>query len=142
MPLPGIVQPASQVTMSAPLEGMLMEIRVHEGQRVEPGEILAVIDNRVSQAAVKVARAAADRTGEIQQAREELKFATIHFERQQQLKAATGGSGFELLEAETRYEKAKAVLLSAEQDQCRAQESLALELAAVGRSQHPCAIWR
>jgi RND family efflux transporter MFP subunit len=129
LPLPGIVQPSSQVTMSAPVEGMLMEVRVREGQRVEQGDILAVLDNRVAQAAVNVARIAADQTGEIQQSREELNFSKIHFDRQLELKAATGGSGFELLEAETRYEKAKAALLSVEQNQRRAQGMLELELA-------------
>ncbi len=128
-PLPGIARPASQVTMSATFEGMLMEVRVQEGQRVEQGEILAVVDNHIAQAAVKVARAAADHTGEIQQAREELNFAKIHLDRQLEFKAATGGAGFELLEAETRHEKAKAALLVAEQDQRRAQESLNLEIA-------------
>jgi HlyD family secretion protein len=128
-PLPGIVQPSSQVTMSAPVEGMLMEVRVREGQRVEQGEILAVLDNRVAQAAVDVSRTAADQTGEIQQAREELNFSKIHFDRQLELKSATGGSGFELLEAETRYEKAKAALLSVEQNQRRAQGMLELEMA-------------
>ena len=121
-------EPSSQVTMSAPVEGMLMEVRVREGQRVEQGEILAVLDNRVAQAAVHVARTAADQAGEIQQAREELNFSKIHFDRQLELKAATGGSGFELLEAETRYEKAKAALLAAEQNQRRAQGMLELEL--------------
>ena len=129
LPLPGIVRPSNQVTMSAPLEGVLMEVRVQEGQRARRGELLAVIDNRVAEAAVKVARTAADRAGEIQQAREELKFAQIHLERQLKLKDATGGSGFELLEAETRYEKAKAALMSTEQDECRAQQTLELEIA-------------
>lgn len=129
MPLPGIVRPSREVAISAPLEGMLAEIRVREGQRVEQGEILAVIDNRVTQASVRVAEAAAVRTGEIRQAQEEVRFSQIHLERQQQLKAATGGSGFELLEAETRYEKAKAALQSAEQEQRRAEQTLELERA-------------
>jgi membrane fusion protein (multidrug efflux system) len=129
LPLPGIARPSREVAISAPLEGMLAEIRVREGQRVEQGEILAVIDNRVARASVSVAEAAADRTGEIQQAREEVRFSQIHLDRQQQLKVATGGSGFELLEAETRYEKAKAALQSAEQEQRRAQQTLELERA-------------
>jgi HlyD family secretion protein len=129
LPLPGIVQPVNQVTMSAPLEGMLRELHVREGQRVEEGELLAVIDNRVAQAAVNAARAAADRSGERQQAYEDLKFAQEVLARQLVLKAANGGSEFELLEAQTRLEKAKAVLVSVEQDQVRAQQLLELEQA-------------
>jgi membrane fusion protein (multidrug efflux system) len=129
MPLPGIARPSRQVAISSPLEGMLAEVRVREGQRVEQGEILAVIDNRVARASVCAAEAAADQSGEIQQAREEVRFSQIHLERQRQLKVATGGSGFELLEAETRHEKAKAALQSAEQAQRRAQEMLKLEIA-------------
>jgi multidrug efflux pump subunit AcrA (membrane-fusion protein) len=42
--LVGRIQAAQQQTLSAPFEGVIREIAVHEGQRVERGQILLVLD--------------------------------------------------------------------------------------------------
>jgi cobalt-zinc-cadmium efflux system membrane fusion protein len=115
--------------MSAPTDGMLMDVCVSEGQHVKAGEVLAVIDNRVAQASVQAARAAADRSGERQHAIEELKFAQEVYDRQLSLQAAQNGSDFELLEALTRLEKAKATIITVDQEETRAKLLLQLELA-------------
>ena len=99
IPIPGIVRPSKQVTMASPMEGMLMTLCVREGQQVEANDVLATIDNRVTQAAVNLAQAAADRSANLQHAHEELKFADSLLERLLKLQSANGGSDFELLEA-------------------------------------------
>jgi cobalt-zinc-cadmium efflux system membrane fusion protein len=125
--LPGVMKPSKQVTVSSPLEGMLMSLLVREGQQVGAGEILAVMDNRVSLASLNLARAAADRKADLQHAREELKLAADLLQRLQALKTANGGSEFELLEAVTRVEQARAMVAREEEAQRHAQCQLELE---------------
>ncbi len=115
--------------MASPLEGMLMLVDVREGQHVHEGDVLAVIDNRVAQAAVDVARVAADRTADLQRAREEVKFSENLLERLLALKSANGGSDFELLEARTRVEQARATVAAEEEKQRQATGQLELEMA-------------
>ncbi len=98
--LPGVAVPSLQVIMSCPMEGMLMELHVREGQRVEAGQILAVMDNRVAQAAVAAARAGAERLAPIELARQELLFSQNLLQRLEALRTANAGSDFELLEAQ------------------------------------------
>jgi RND family efflux transporter MFP subunit len=127
--LPGVAVPRRQVTMSSPLEGMLMRLHVTEGQHVEADQVLAVMDDRVARAAVAAARAAAERTAPIELARQELLFSRNLLERLQKLRNMKAGSDFEVLEARTRVEKARATLLSAQEEQRLAAERLELELA-------------
>jgi RND family efflux transporter MFP subunit len=126
--LPGIAIPSRQVTMSCPMEGMLMELHVQEGRRVEADQVLAVMDNRVAQAAVATARAAAERTAPIELAQQELLFSKNLFERLETLRTANAGSEFEVIEARTRVDKARAALLAAEEEQRLSAERLKLEL--------------
>ena len=129
IPIPGIMRPIRQVTMASPMEGMLMVVHVREGQRVSAGDVLATIDDRVSQAAVNVAQAVADRTADLRNACEELKFSESLLERLLALKSANGGSDFELLEARTRVEQAQAAVASEEEGQRQAKRQLELEQA-------------
>lgn len=126
--LPGVAVPSRQVTMSCPMEGMLMELHVQEGRRVEAGQVLAVMDNRVAQAAVATARAAAERTAPIELARQELVFSKNLLGRLETLRTANAGSEFEVVEARTRVDKAQAALLSAQEEQRLSAERLNLEL--------------
>ncbi len=128
-PLPGIVRPIRQVTMASPMEGMLMNVHVREGQHVHEGDVLATIDNRVAQAAVEVARVVADRSADLHHAREEVKFSESLLERLLALQSANAGSEFELLEARTRVEKARATVAAEEERQHSANRQLELELA-------------
>jgi RND family efflux transporter MFP subunit len=126
--LPGIAVPSRQVTMSCPMEGTLMELYVQEGCRVEADQVLAVMDNRVAQAAVATARAAAERMAPIELARQELLFSKNLLERFETLRTANAGSEFEVIEARTRVDKAKAALLAAQEEQRLSAERLKLEL--------------
>jgi len=125
----GIARPYQRATMSAPLPGMLVEVTVKPGDQVKSGEILAVLDNRVASAAVDAARAAANRTGEIEHAKHALSLARSFLARQAALQEARAGADFELEQARTRRDQAEAELASALESQVQARRNLELEEA-------------
>ncbi len=127
--LPGVVRPSQEVTMASPMEGMLMTMHVLEGQRVEANDVLATIDNHVAQAAVDLARAAADRKATLDHAREEFKLNESILKRLLALRSANGGTEFELLEARTRVEQARANVAAEQERQRQAKCQLKLEVA-------------
>ena len=55
----GYVTARRQATVSAQITGMLVDLRVEEGDRVEQGEVLARLDNKSQAASQRVARAEA-----------------------------------------------------------------------------------
>ena len=63
--LPGIAQPSQQVTLSAPLDGVLMSIDVREGSTVKKDQIVAMMDNRIAAAELRLAEAASQRTAAV-----------------------------------------------------------------------------
>jgi len=115
--------------MASPMEGMLMNLHVREGQVVRAGDVLATIDNRVDVAAVAVAQSAADCAANLRYAREELKLAESLLERLLALQSANAGSDYEVLEARTRVEKARATVAAEQEKQRQAQCHLELALA-------------
>ncbi len=125
----GIVRPVQRVTMSAPLLGRLVELRVKDGDPVIKDQILAVMDNRVATAAVHAARAAAARTAQIAHAQHALTLAESLFERQIKLRESQAGAEFELERARSQRDQAEATLASAQEMQLQAQRNLALEQA-------------
>jgi len=127
--LPGIVVPIRQVTITSAREGILQRILVKEGQQVAVGELLAQMDDRVALAAVALSRAAANRTAQIDHAREEQQFAENLVWRLETLQIASKGSDFELFEARSRLVKAKATLASAMEAKEEAERQLDLEQA-------------
>ena len=123
----GIVRPRQRATMSAPLQGMLVEVLIEGGDRVEKGQILAVMDNRVAKAAVGAARAAAERTAEIEHAKHALALAESLLARHNALHDADAGAEFELEQARARRDQARATLASAMEVLLQAERRLELE---------------
>lgn len=56
----GYTRPAQEVRLAFPEGGVLRELRVHEGQAVEEGDILARLDTAVLEADAEIAQAQAD----------------------------------------------------------------------------------
>lgn len=125
----GIARPCQRATLSAPLPGMLVEVLIKPGDQVKRGQKLAILDNRVAGAAVNAARAAANRTGQIEHARHALELAQNFLARQAALQDAQAGAAFELEEAKTQRNQAKANLASALEMQLQARRNLELEEA-------------
>ncbi len=125
----GIAKPIQRVTMSAPVQGGLVELVVAGGDQVKKDQILAVMDNRVALAAVRAAEVAANRTAAIEHSRHALGLARSLFERHLKLKELEAGSEFELEQAKTQLDQAQASLASALEEQLQAKRNLGLEKA-------------
>jgi RND family efflux transporter MFP subunit len=107
-PLVGLVQPAQQVTIASPVDGPLMELRVTEGQAVKAGEVLAIVDNRVMQASVALARVRAERSGALRDAELALANAERIFENHRQMRAREAVTETELHDAQMVRDRAQA----------------------------------
>ena len=102
-------------------------VLVKDGEHVETGQILAVMDNRIARAAVHAARAAADRTAEIEHSKHALALARSLFARQSVLQDAQAGAEFELDQARAQRDQAEATLAAALETQLQAKRNLELE---------------
>jgi len=97
---PGDGRPAAGADLSAPVGGILAEIRCTEGRRVERGAILFRLDTRLAEVAVA-------------QAQKTLDSAEKTFERQKKLLAADGTSQKAFQEAELQLNVARNDLAAA-----------------------------
>jgi len=125
----GIARPGQRATMSVPLEGVLIEIPIATGAQVRKGEVLAVMDNRIAQSAVKAAEAAADRTAEIDHARHALALAESLAKKHRELQDVNAGAEFEREQATVQRDQAQARLDAALENQLQARRNLELEQA-------------
>ena len=125
--LPGIVQPAQHVTLSAPFNGTIIRIAVCEGDPVRKGQVVAVMDDEVAKAAVAVAERAAGRTARIRRARSELQFAQRYLARLTETKDIA--SAHALDQARAAVDAAQSELDLALEQQREAQATLKLEQA-------------
>ncbi len=125
--LPAIAEPARKVTLSAPTPGVLMEILVHEGEQVEAGQALAIMDNRVAVAELRLAEAAARRGADLALARLELELAESVLSRIVSIDDREAVSELEIDQARNNRDKARAALQRARQQ--AEQARLNMELA-------------
>ncbi|MCA9298743.1 MAG: biotin/lipoyl-binding protein, partial [Phycisphaerales bacterium] len=58
---PGVVYPRHRAMIRPPMDTLLTEVPVVEGQRVRKGTILAILDDRVAQASLRAATHEAER---------------------------------------------------------------------------------
>lgn len=111
----GIVYPARYAQMVMPVDGMVGEILVGEGEKVKQGQPLIRLvrqdyQARVGSAGADVARAAAA----VEQARVNLADSEREYERQQKLQAAGATSRQQLDQARTTVERNRAALAQAQ----------------------------
>ena len=111
--LSGSVQPAEESDLAFPVAGTVQSVRVEIGDRVEPGEILATLDDEPYRLQVEARRA------EVQQARAQLSERREHYERQREL--LEGG-----WISEAAYERAEALFETARGRLERAERQLEL----------------
>lgn len=98
----GVLQAVKQSTLSAQASGRITQWLVKAGDRVKAGQLLAVIDDRVSQAGVNQAQA------QVAQADAQLANAQAQFARTQDLHAKGFVSKAALDVAESQYKSAQA----------------------------------
>ncbi len=131
--LTGIARPSHQVTLTAPLDGVLDEILVSEGDDVTAGQTVARMDDGIQRAAVEVARLRAESTGEMRQAELSLAEAQILVDRYTQAYEKDAASDWEVRRAELQRDQAAARRDGLREQRQQARANLALELARLER---------
>ena len=124
--LPAIMEPAQQVDISAPIDGVLMTLAVEEGQSVTGGSVLASLDNREAKAAVKLARIQYDNLTEIDRARKLLEQAQIQCNRMSAVENAISKLEMDQCRLELARAKSDLEIAIARRKQARGQWELAI----------------
>jgi len=106
--LPSIAQPINRADLACPADGPLAEMLVIEGQEVQCGQKLAMIDNRIALASVAAAESTASRNAMLASARAKVKLAEQYLNRLQIAAKKNAASGVELDEAQSRLDEALA----------------------------------
>ncbi|MEM7754425.1 MAG: efflux RND transporter periplasmic adaptor subunit [Planctomycetota bacterium] len=127
-----ILQPARRSLIAAGLDEPIAELLVAEGDRVEAGQPIARLDDRVARAMFASADARAKMTGPLAIAAAELEHATVRLERMKRAHSEGAASPSELQDAELAEERANAAYIAAKQNKALDRihrEELAVRLA-------------
>jgi RND family efflux transporter MFP subunit len=127
--LPGIAEPAQQVVLSAPLRGVLARVLVREGNMVQEEQLLAVMDNRVAAAEVRLAESVSVRSAAITEAECQLTLAKNLLARLLQVQDSNAVSELEIDQARSSRDQAEAALAQVHEQAREARISLDLALA-------------
>jgi len=135
----GTVRPVTASTLSSKLTGTVKEIRVQEGDRVNQGQTLVVIDKRNVTAQFRQAQAALDEARRAKAAAASTRDAAVAgaqlagatYERYLKLIEEDSASRQEFDEVEARHRQAQAALKQAEQMQAAARYRVQQAAAAV-----------
>jgi len=115
---PAIIHGIQDVEIRPKVSGFLTKIFVTEGQQVQAGQVLFVIDNETYQATVRQCQAA------VNTAQSQVNTAKLTFDNTQQLHANHVVGDYELQTAQNSYESAKAQLAQAQASLASAKETL------------------
>ena len=130
----GIAIPSQQVELIAPFPGILQQIDVKEGDRVNQGQLLAKMDDRIQQFTVSLAQQQAESNAAIDRSQAALDEAQLVFDQTNQMVERRAASQFEARRAEVLLAQAKADLDLARETKAQAQTNLLLEAQRL--SQH------
>lgn len=132
----GTVRAAQTSQVASQLMGTIMEIRAHEGDRVEQGQILAVLDDAQPRAAVEQASAALAAAGkETAAAESDFGLAEATLKRYQQLYEKQSASPQEFDEIKARYQSAEARRDMAVAGKAQVRAALTQAQTALGHTQ-------
>ncbi len=121
-----LVKPEMYVELSSPVESVLEEILVQIGDTVEKGQPLAQLEASVEKAKVRLANLQAKSSSDVQNRREQLRYAKQYYKRMQDLLAQNSVSQYEKDKAETEVALARIELNKAREKQRIAQVNLEL----------------
>lgn len=129
-PLPGITKPEKESRICPVVDGVLAHVFVKEGERVKRGQLLAVLDQRIAQASLKVAQLECERLEQldVMQSREQLAKARVDQLREMQQQGAASQQQSD--EARMTWLEIKADLVT-----LREQLSIAKAKAALANQQ-------
>jgi RND family efflux transporter MFP subunit len=129
----GTVQAAQTSQVSSQLMGNIVEIRAHEGDRVQNGQVLAIIDDAQARSAVEQATAAlAAAEKEVSAADSDFALAEATLKRYQQLYEKKSVSPQEFDEIKARYQSAEARRDMTQAGQSQASAALTQARTALG----------
>ena len=115
---PASIKGIQDVEIRPKVQGFLTQINVKEGQMVNAGQVLFVVDNKTYQAQVRQAQAA------VNTAQQQVNTAKLTYENSQQLHANRVIGDYELQTSQNSYESAKAQLAQAQANLASAKEML------------------
>ena len=127
----GQALPKLRTKLAPTRQGTVWNVEVVEGAQVRKGDLLLEFDTRVQQAAVNVARASAESTGELRRAQVALRVAEASLARLQASheKDARSVTQASMVDALGAVEESRATLLSAQESASSSRATLGLELA-------------
>lgn len=129
----GFTEPEEQAVMGAPLDGILMQLPVVEGQAVAAGDALAVMDDRVQRLSVQIARLESESGAAVDAAQAAVDLATVEWENQVDLEARGSATERDVRQALAAKKQAEAELLRAQESAAIAVEQYKLEQAQLER---------
>jgi RND family efflux transporter MFP subunit len=133
---PGTVQAAQSSQIASQMMGTIAQVRVHEGDRVQSQQVLAVLDDTQPRAAMQGAQAAeAAAQNNVSAAESELALAESTMKRYQQLYDKKSVSPQEFDEIKARYQRALARRDMARAGQQQASAEVARARASLGYAQ-------
>ena len=121
-----LVKPEMYVELSSPVESVVEEILVDIGDTVETGQPLARLEASVEQARVRLASLQAKSSSDVENRREQLRYAKQYHQRMQDLLAQNSVSQYEKDKAETEVALARIELNKAKEKRRIAQVNLEL----------------
>ncbi len=125
----GPTRPMRLAALGPPVDGVVREVLVVEGQPVQAGAVLVRLVDDVQAARVGLARVAAEAEGELRQAQAQQAEAASVFARTQQAAGRGAATEWELRQARSRLEVAKAAADAAEERRHVERQRLELEVA-------------
>ena len=141
--LSGTVTARTTGAVSARLPGHIREIRVREGDKVQTGQIIAIIDARDADAAIKQAEAARNEAravlpeadASIASAASQTDLAKVTFRRMRDLRNSKSITEQEFDEAQARLRLAESQVLMAQARQLQTRERIRQADEALSRAQ-------
>lgn len=125
----GLVQARLRVMLHSPVEGVLADLNVEEGQSVEAGQPIARMRDTIQAARVAAAKAAADSNADISAARVKVEEATDRLARTQEASASGAVTEWEVREARATLATGQAELQAARERRTRDRARLQVERA-------------
>jgi len=134
-PIQGIAMPIEHAVVSSTIPGRLLRVLVSEGQKVQRGELIAVLDDRVAKAIVAAAKIQADSRAAIQQAQVSVRVASSYLERVEAAYHKGASSELEISNAAADRDQATAMLELEREKHSQAVEQYKLSLAELEQHQ-------
>ncbi len=129
----GMALPALQVSLNAPVDGILSEVLIEDGQTVKAGQPLARMDDGIQKATVEAARLRASAEARLIQARLEREDAELSLQRITRAFEQDAAQDWEVRRAQLRFDVTKAQIEGVSESMRIAKAELELEQARLDR---------